>query len=119
MKAQFLRLSAAGFLLASATSFATASELQPVPPRAQARADRLLSAAGLDAQIQPVSVRASIDPDGRVTGVSVLRSSGSRHTDRMVETVLRRVIRADPPLGLTGGAVTLNVGAPTARADAG
>lgn len=118
MKAQFLRLSAAGFLLASATSFATASELQPVPRRTQVEADRLLSAAGVDAQAQPVSVRARIDPDGRVTGVDVLRSSGSRQTDRAVETVLKRVIRADPPLGLTDGAVTLNVGGPSARADA-
>ncbi len=118
MKAQFLRLSAAGFLLASATSFATASELQPVPHRTQAEADRLLSAAGLDAQTQPVSIRASIDLDGRVTGVSVLRSSGSRQTDRVIEAVLKRVIRADPPLGLTDGAVTLNVGGSSARADA-
>ncbi len=118
MKAQFLRLSAAGLLLASTTSFATAAELQPVPRRTQVEADRLLGAAGVDAHAQTVSVRARIDPDGRVTGVEVLRSSGSRQTDRVVEAVLKRVIRADPPVGLADGAVTLNVGGSSARADA-
>jgi TonB family protein len=118
MKAQFLKLSAAGLLLAAATSFATAAELQPVPRRTQAQADRLLSAAGVDVQAQSVSVRASIDPDGRVTGVNVLRSSGSRETDRVVEAVLKRVIRADPPLGLTDGTVTLTLAGPSDRADA-
>lgn len=108
MKAQFLKAGVAGLLLASATSFATASELQPVAPGTKAEAARLLAAAGVDAQ---VSVRARIDPEGKVTAVRVLRSSGSPRTDRTVEAVLKRVIRADPPLGLTDGAVTLNVGA--------
>jgi len=110
MKAQFLKAGVAGLLLASATSFATASELQPVSPATKARAERLLAAAGVDPTAQ-VSVRAHIDPDGKVTRIRVLRSSGSLQTDQTVEAVLQQVIRADPPLGLEDGAVTLKVGA--------
>ncbi len=116
MKAPFLTVVSVALTLASATSFATASEVQPVAPGTQAKADRLLSAAGVDPRAQTVSVRASIDPDGKVTGVTVLRSSGSPQTDRKVVAVLKRVIRADPPLGLTDGAVTLNVGGPSVQA---
>ena len=113
MKAPFMPSLALALTLASATSFAMASELQPTSARTQALADRLLSQAGVDAT---VSVRASIDPDGQVTGVTVLRSSGSPQTDRTVEAVLKRVIRADPPLGLSDGAVTLNLAGPAVQA---
>lgn len=114
MKADWMSLGLALLMLAAATSFAVAGELQPTPRQAQVQADRLLADAGVDATAQPVSVRARIAPDGKVTGVQVLKSSGSRTTDWAVEAVLRRVVLAHPPLGLSDGAVTLNVGYPGA-----
>ncbi len=115
MKAQFLKAGVAGLLLASATSFATASELQPVSRRTVARG-RPAARRGRRRRPGPaVSVRAAIDLDGQVTAINVLRSSGSPQTDRVIEAVLKRLIRADPPLGLSDGAVTLNVGPVDAR----
>jgi TonB family protein len=105
-----MSLCLAGLMLAAATSFATAAELQPLPGPAKAEAQRLLTDAGVDTQGQTVTVRAAIDPDGKVTGVKVLKSSGSRRTDRIVGAVLQAVVRAYPPLGLTDGAVTMQVG---------
>ena len=112
MYSKLLMLGAATFCLAASTSFATASELQPVPRAAQAAADRLLRDAGLDANTSSVSVRARIDLDGRVTGTEVLHSSGAPETDRKVEAVLKRVVRAYPPIGLSNGSVTLRLGDP-------
>jgi TonB family protein len=112
-------LAATGLLFAASAVHAAPSELQRYADRAMARADTLLTATGVDFQTQPVSVRASVDLDGRISGVRVLRSSGSPRTDHAVEAVLRRIVRADPPLGLTNGAVTLNAGrAPVAAAKA-
>lgn len=112
MYSKLLMLGAATFCLAASTSFATASELQPVPRAAQAAADRLLRDAGLDANTSSVSVRARIDLDGRVTGIQVLHSSGAPETDRKVEAVLKRVVRTYPPVGLSNGSVTLRLGDP-------
>ena len=117
MKAQFLGLSAAALLLAGSANAASAAgpaptEFAQFSSLAQARADRLLAAAGVDSTAQPVSVRASVAVDGHLTGITVLKSSGSPDTDRAVATVLRRVLLSDPPLGLLNGAVILNVGKP-------
>jgi hypothetical protein len=40
----------------------------------------------------------------------VVRSSGSRDIDHAVATALKRIVVADPPVGLVDGAVTLNLG---------
>ena len=118
MKTRFLALSAAGLLFASA-SHAAVSELQQYTDRAQARAASLLRKTGLDFNAQPVSVRATIGLDGQLRGLQVVRSSGSPDTDRAVKTVLRRILLLNAPLGLTDGAVTLNVGqAPIVQAKA-
>jgi TonB family protein len=122
MKAQLLMLSAAGSLLvaSAAASAATAAatsavgaaptELPRFTAQAEARADRLLIDAGIHADDPPVSVRANIASDGRVTGIGVVRSSGSRDIDSKVQTILQRVLQSNPPVGLMNGAVTLNVG---------
>ncbi|HEV7384546.1 MAG TPA: TonB C-terminal domain-containing protein [Phenylobacterium sp.] len=110
MKAQLLMLSAAGLLFAGSASHAALPESQQYAGRANARAEALLRAAGIDDQVQPVSVRASVSPDGHLTGLRIIRTSGSRDTDRAVAEVLRKVLVADAPVGLLNGAVTLNVG---------
>ncbi len=110
MKAQLLMLSAAGLLFAASASHAALPESQLYASRANARAEALLRAAGIDSQVQPVSVRASVNPDGHLTGLRVIRTSGSPDIDRAVAEVLRKVLVADAPVGLLNGAVTLNVG---------
>ena len=112
MKTQVFWLSIAGlFLAAGATHAAQPSELQSYTDRAQAHAQRLLSAAGLDGRTGSVAVRATVEPDGRLSGIRVVQSSGSRSADLAAETVLRKVIATDPPVGLTDGAVVLKVSA--------
>ena len=110
MNTQLLALAAAALLSAASISRAAPSELQRYTDRAEARAQVLLHASGLDFATQSVSVRATVNPDGRLGPTQVLRSSGSRADDLAVETVLRKIVMANPPLGLTDGAVTLNVG---------
>jgi TonB family protein len=112
MKTQLLGLTAAGLLLAATSAAATTTpwQSQTYADRVQARADALLRAAGIDAQSQPVTVRARVNPDGHLAGVQVLHTSGSPEVDRAVADVLRKVLVADAPVGLLDGAVTLNVG---------
>jgi TonB family protein len=110
MKTQILALSAAALMLAATAASATPAESDQYANRLLPKAESLLSAAGIGAQNQPVSVRATVSPDGHVTGLRVLRSSGSPDTDRAVVGVLRKVLAADAPVGLLDGAVTLNVG---------
>ena len=110
MKAPFLALSAAALLFAAATAHATPSEMQLYTDRTQLQVQGLLAAIAPDLRGRPVSVRAAVDPDGRVDAIRILRSSGSHDADHAVEAVLRKILRANPLLGLTDGAVTPNVG---------
>ncbi len=109
MKTYTILMSAAGLLFAASASHAAPTELQHYADRASATARALLCATGLDFKAQSVSVRATVDPDGRMNGLGLVRSSGSRDTDLAVKAVLKKVVETDPPIGLTGGAVTLNV----------
>jgi len=103
-------LGAAGLLFAAPASHAAPSDLQRYADRAWATARTLLPATGLDFRTQHVSVRASVDEDGHVNSIRVVRSSGSPQTDRAVEAVLRKIVLAEALIGLTGAAVTLNAG---------
>jgi len=112
MKASILLLSTVGLLAAGSASAAhpADAESQHYAERANAKAASLLQSAGVDAEAATVSVRAKVSTDGNVTGVQVMRSSGSADTDRAVAGVLRKILVSDAPLGLMNGAVTLNVG---------
>jgi TonB family protein len=110
MKSHHFLAGAAAVLLAASQANAAPTELQSYVDRAQTKADVLLNAAGVDLQSRSVSVRATVAADGRLAGVSVVRSSGSRDVDHSVETVLRKLLVTDAPVGLIGGTVTLNVG---------
>lgn len=109
MKPLMLPLSLVGLLLIAPSSRAAVSELQDYIEHVQAGAHEMLRTTGFDFKGQSVTVSASFNPDGRVTGVRVVHSSGSRDADRAVETVLEKLVVADPPVGLVDGAVTLTV----------
>ncbi len=119
MKTQVFLLSAAALILAAAPTWAAPSETQRYADRAKAEAQSLLRATRLDLKGHSVSVRATVDVDGRLTGMQVVRSSGSPDTDIAVETVLKKVVARDLLFGLTDGAVLLTVnGAPVVEAAA-
>ena len=86
------------------------TDLQQYLQRAQARAEILMQAHGIDPEAQAVAVRALVSDRGRLLGLQLLRSCGLPTIDRLVGHVLRKVILADAPVGLTGGSVTLSLG---------
>lgn len=94
---------------------ALSPELKRYLRRAQARAGTLLRAAGIDITAYTVAVRAAVSLAGNVMDVEVTRSSGSALVDRALEAVLMKILKADPPCGLIGGAITLRLG-PSPRA---
>jgi hypothetical protein len=94
----------------SRTSPASA-DVQAYLQRAQARADVLLRAHGLEFRAQAVAVRATVGAAGSLAGLQLLRSSGAPGVDRMVGHVLRKVLLADAPAVLAGGSITLSLGA--------
>jgi TonB family protein len=105
-------LASAAALLLTAAAHAAPSESQRYADRVKAEAQTLLRETQLDLRGQTVSVRAKVDVDGRVTGMQVVRSSGSGEADAKVATLLRKVVAADPPFGLTDGAVLMTVNGP-------
>ena len=109
MKTQAFLLTAAALVLAASATWAAPSELQRYADRAKVDAQSLLRGARLDLKGQSVSVRAKVDVDGRLTGMQVVRSSGSRDADIAVEAVLKKVVAREPLFGLTDGAVLLTV----------
>jgi len=118
MKTSLLLAGVSAILFAATASHAAPSESDLYAQRANAKAEKLLHAAGVDTHNQAVSVRASVAPDGRLMGLQVIRTSGSPDVDRAVAAVLRKVILTDAPTGLLDGAVTLNVGRELVQANA-
>ena len=106
----FLAASVAALLFVGSTAQAATSALQQFENRAETQALAKLGAAGVDLTGHSVAVRATVDSDGRLAGVHVVRSSGSRDTDASVETALRKLAVADAPPALIGAAITLNLG---------
>jgi len=97
-------------LLAGSAAQAATSPVQQFAGRAEAQALVKLSTAGVNLDGHPVAVRAVVDGDGRLNGVHVVRSSGSRDTDAAVEAALKKMVVADTPPALVGGAITLTLG---------
>jgi outer membrane biosynthesis protein TonB len=111
MKTQLLALSAAALLLAATVAAADPiSESSHYASRVEPKVERLLRDAGIGPETPPVSVRATVAPDGHLTGLTIVRSSGSPQTDGAVSRILRQVLVSQAPVGLFDGAVTLNVG---------
>jgi len=106
-----LLVAAAGaLLLAGSAAQATTSSVQQFAGRAEAQALVRLNAAGVDLNGHSVAVRATVDGDGHLNGVRVVRSSGSRDTDAAIEAALKKLPVADAPTALIGGAITFTLG---------
>lgn len=108
MKTQLLALGAAG-LLALSASVAHASpdaQVQSFLKKVEAQADGRLAAAGVDLAGRTVTVKATVDAEGFLYGVHVVRSSGSRDADYAVEQALHRLRVNDAPAQLAGADVT-------------
>jgi len=119
MNTRLFLLSAALVTLAASAALAAPTESERYAGKAEAMAQALLSHTGVDFSNRPVSVRAKVDVDGSLQGLEVVSSSGSLEADRAAEAVLKRIVTADPPYGLTDGAVILNLGPAAATARAG
>jgi TonB family protein len=120
MKTPAVLLGAAALALAASAAHAGPSELQRYAAHAKADAQNMLREARLDLEGRSVSVRARIDVNGHLTGLEVVRSSGSPSADLAVEAVLKRVVAKDPLFGLDDGAVIITVkGTPVVEAKAG
>ncbi|HEX4709100.1 TonB C-terminal domain-containing protein [Phenylobacterium sp.] len=110
MKTSLLLAGVSALLFGATTSHAAPSDTERYEQRANARAQAMLHAAGIDTHAQAISVRANVSPDGRLTRLQVVRTSGSPDVDRAVARVLQKIVLTDSPVGLRDGAVTLNVG---------
>jgi hypothetical protein len=64
----------------------------------------------LDLSAHPAKARAYVDAEGRLIGVRVVESTGSRDADYRVETAIKRVRLRDVPPGLIGAQVNLAFG---------
>ncbi|HSV02959.1 MAG TPA: hypothetical protein VLI41_07100 [Phenylobacterium sp.] len=108
MKAQLLMLGAAALLAASTPALGLDRAVQSFIDHAQAAADAKLTAAGL-APSGDTKVRGTISADGLITGLHVVGSSGSHDSDYAVEQALRRLNVGEPPTGLIGAQLTLDL----------
>jgi TonB family protein len=105
-----LSLTTAGFLLSEPTHAATAPEVRQFLDHSGAAANARLAKAGVSLAGQTADVRATVGGDGRLMGLRVVRSSGSRDTDAAIEKALDRLQVEAPPALLSGAQITLPVG---------
>ena len=111
-----LSLTAAGFLLSEPARAATAPEVRQFLDHSGQKANARLVKAGVSLAGQSADVRATVGGDGRLMGLRVVRSSGSRDTDAAIEKALNRLQVEAPPALLSGAQITLPVGGGTASA---
>lgn len=118
MNAKLFAVSAAVLSLAAAT-------VQAAPnPAVQAFLDDAYSQAkaqlgGVDLSHGVVKVRAHVHGDGRLTGVRVVKSSGSRDADERVVGAVKQVRVRQAPLPLIGSQVDFAFGPADAEAAQG
>jgi TonB family protein len=108
MKTQLLAFSAAALVALSSTAALARPDSQVTSflKKVEAQADGRLAAAGVDLAGRKVTVKATVDADGLLYGVHVVRSSGSRDADYAIEQALHRLRVNDAPAQLAGADVT-------------
>ena len=113
MKSHLLPFVAAAVLVAVPAANAHAAppvEVRAYLDEAVAKADARLAEAGVDLSGQSVMVRATVSSDGRLNGLSIAETTGSRDTDAAVEAALKRLRVGPAPAQLAGRGVTLTLG---------
>lgn len=118
MKTSIVALSAAALLLASAAQ-AAPSTAQRFADETESAAEGRLAEAGVDLAGQPLTVRASVGGDRRLSSVKVVKSTGSRDLDDRAARVLRHLKLSDVPGEAVGRDITLVLGGPAAQEFAG
>ena len=106
----FLVVAVGAHLLAGSAAQATTTTEQQKADRTEAQTHDRLNAAGVDLNGHSVAVRATVDGDGHLNGVRVVRSSGSRDTDAAIESAFKKQPVADAPTALIVGAITFTLG---------
>ncbi|THD77262.1 MAG: TonB family protein [Phenylobacterium sp.] len=108
MKTQFLLLSAAALAMSATLAHARPdTQVQAFIDRVQSQADDRLADTGVKLGDRTVNVRASVDPDGRLWGVQVTRSSGSPDADDRIARALNSLRVTPTPDQLIGANVNL------------
>ncbi len=64
----------------------------------------------VDFNAHPAKARAYVDAEGRLIGVRVVQSAGSRDADYKVETAIKRVRLHDVPPAMIGAQINLSFG---------
>ena len=116
MKSHIFPFVAAAVLVAVPAANAHAAppvEVRQFLDQAAARAEAKLAHAGVRLDGQAVKVRATIGSDGRLNGLTVAESTGSRDSDAAVEAALKRLPIGAAPAQLAGRGVLLSLGQPT------
>jgi TonB family protein len=108
MKSLPLVLSAAAALAFGVSAHAAPRDVRDYLDRAGEAAATQVSAAGVDVG-DGLDVKARVNSDGRLTGVRVVRSSGSLEADQKAVQALRRLKVSGPPNALLGADVTVAV----------
>jgi len=101
-------LSAAALVAFGASAQAAPRDVRHYLQRAGEVAAAQVAAAGVDVG-EGLDVQARVSSDGRLTGVRVVRSSGSLETDEKATRALSRLRVSAPPNALVGVDVTVAV----------
>jgi len=109
MKTPLFMLTAAALSLVAAAAQASPREVKDFLERAQTEAEARVAAAKIALGAQGVQVSGSVSTEGRLYGVHVIGTSGSRDTDAAVEQALARLQLDGVPPVLGGAKVTLSL----------
>lgn len=116
MKALPLALAAVALLVFGGAAQAATRDVRDYLQRAGDVAAARVAAAGVDVG-EGLDVKARVNSDGRLTGLRVVKSSGSLETDQKAVEALKRFRVSAPPNALLGADITVAVSkAPVAQA---
>jgi TonB family protein len=108
MKALSLVLSAATVIAFGGAAQSATRDVRDYLQRAGDVAGARVAAAGVDVG-EGLDVKARVNSDGRLTGLRVVKSSGSLETDRKAVEALKRFRVSAPPNALLGADITVAV----------
>lgn len=114
MKAQLVMLSAASLLLAVApqsSALAGPADVQRYVSSTAAEAGERLTERSVDISGKTLAIQGRVQSD-RLSGVRVVRSTGSAELDGQIVAALKNLRTEAAPVDLVGRELTLNLGQP-------